>query len=699
MAKLAFASIDVFPEGGAYPVIQDRGFGWVDLPGESFGYGFVSRDSRGFPTIEFQKEVGALPRAFINFKDTLLADWTVTPAGDWEESQPDSGIDQFKRLVMFNTNPGVQYTATSKYAIPANVDLAFTLAMRKTPGDWDQTTFPVYTRIELAGKWGVHFEKGQVLLVKWQSSQWQIVKDLNNAGVPDGAEFSVFIRKNRGRIGVSLDFGKTYVWHEEASPINVPSGTVVVRGQGNVIVFGFHQIELKSGDYTSPTKNTLTSRISATADITGMFESVALNSVEFFDESDQPAQSAAYRFRLNPKAIAGAPFTFYQGPSVQHVRYKLPFENDPMSGAGIATQPWDDDLYAIDIEKPFELDGATCKIRLKTDAVNTFDDENYRFRTVRVNVGEYEEEDPEDFEEWVAFTGQIVGIETIWDDEFSCVAIEIEVHNISCSLKRTEWVANHDDFLLSDQTINEAADFIISSEGYEAAHRSWHASGSQYLDPGLAENPLERTKPKESKWATLKRIFGTIGLEPVPLDDGTFMSVPFDYVRPVVKNLYAVPPADDTDIREQILRIRTRIDYAESVTAVIVFGTGINGGGLVAYAVDAAAENLSLAAVTKRFTPHRTVIQEEMQGTVTQGLLNQRCLALAVQNFPLKREPNAEFAVDPRMSHRDQVNVFGCEDALGIPEGQTHYVVSLHHSYRSRQGLGELTTTAGLQRY
>jgi len=694
LRTLPLASVRLYDKGQGDPIVTDHGFVWYDILAHTHSLGTATRDASGITTLEYLDGIGLVCRPQLIPQDTRLAHYTRS-GGTWEERRPTVGAPRKYRLVQADASANLRWSATSIFSLPENPHIAFGLVFIDTPSDHNFDVYPPYVRIELGGgDWALEFSKfagARLLRSGATSGTWEVVQDLPTLG--DGGtdlnEKLVLLRCLRGRIGVSVDFGKSYVWFGDGSGATIPAGKFTVRGQGGMVVFGLHQLKYVSGAYTSPPKSTYMSRVLATPALGGRYSQPTGTNVLFTDNSDGPDGVARYQVTISPGTTPGTPFTFYRTPEIYAVRFSYPVLRTVPSLA--FTIPWDGSILAIDIEKDLDLANSSATIRIRRDAAVQFTGD-YRWRKIEIILGHRLENGTE--EGVIAFTGYIREI-TPAQDEYGKTTLEITCENVSIRPRRQSW----DDFTgpLGGQTVNQALDVVLDSMGLGAAYRSWHSAGDHVILPaGLAEDPTLWPKAGEAKWDTLQLLAAYAGLEIAVTDTGGFSTGPVDYVDTAVSWEWEADPAApgaSQDGQAAIHQISYRFDSSESYTGVVVKGTDETGNGLWAYGIDTAAE---LDPASPRFSPWRELMRDEAEGTVTLGILQQRAITRYLQHVPLKFEPDIEVPVNLNVLRRQRVRILNT--TAGITSSDEFVVFSLRHHYEFDPSFSRLTTTAGLRR-
>lgn len=697
-------SVRVFDVGHGTSTALDYGLGWYDALNGSWQHGRSDRTAAGVGKLQYIPDIGLVCRAFVVPKDTRLSHWThattlndVATASTWEEVRPLGGVYRTYRLVQYDTSAGIKGGLASQFSLPANAEVAVSLTLDDSPPDWGTSVEPQVRIAFGGGAWAVRIAKAGTMLERAVGGIWVHADDLpspaRGAGYADLDEIWLYVRPLRGKLAFSFDFGATYHVYAlpDGSAISVPAGQVAVATQGGRVGFGLHQLQMVAGTFTSSARDTLKVRGAVTATVTGRYDANG-GTVAFTDAGSGPARRAQYAALLTPGTVSAVPFAVYRSPALYAVTYRLP---QVLTQYGDDyTTPWDDALLGVDIDKPVELDAAVATLRLHQDAWELFDleDESLRFRLVQIILG-YHLSD-ETTEEYIAFTGFVRTVDLEWSDEWGATVVTVALDNGSARLKRGSWTPL-DLIPFGGMTPNAAANTLLTLRGIDPALAEWHPVGAlRALDPGSPEEPFELMRAQELPWETLKRLLGYENLEPVPFDDGTFGSVVKDYVEPEVSWTYRATPESMTDVRELLRRVRHRIDYSESATAVLVYAEGSDGSLLMLGTGDAAAETDLTSA---RYMLWRDTVVEQVSGGADVGTLAGRLEALARQYLPLKYQGELEAPIHVGLTRRMRIAVYGCA-GVGIPDGTEFALMTLHHSARVNEGLTELSTQAGFRR-
>ena len=385
---IPLASLRVYDAGEGDPVETDPGHRWYDPLLVTGHLGTYSRASNGMAKLELLPGVGLTCRPVFTAKDTRIAHYAAS-GGTWEERRPAVGIRNI-RVCQVDASADTAWTLTSDFSLPGDPHFAFTLKLAQVNPDNDWTDYPPYARVEF-GDWAVelHREQGTRLMRK-VASVWQVAEDLPAPQVWEASgEYLFAVRFLRGRILISVDVGRTWIVYTlpDGTEITQEATPIVLRGQGQMVAFGLHQLFYQEGTYTGPVRNTFHNRVTPVPSPTLAYRGSAptYTSVTLEDVTPTSTSSALmqYRLTLTPgEAQAGWPFSFYRSPTVYAVRFEYPAVRT--AGSGAYTTPWDGEILSLDIEKPAELDGASATVRIEKDADTQFTG-NYRWRKATLN--------------------------------------------------------------------------------------------------------------------------------------------------------------------------------------------------------------------------------------------------------------------------------------------------------------------------
>ncbi|MGV3719305.1 MAG: hypothetical protein ACO1SX_00225, partial [Actinomycetota bacterium] len=551
--------------GQGDPLVIDRGWHWYDVLRESAHLGSVNKTAEGNAKLEWLPDVGLVNRPFLNLQDTRLTQ-VSTSGGTWEERIPGTGNPNKYRLMQLDTTADVQWSATSSYKLPKNPHVAFSLVIPDTPPNHDSATYPPFVRLELGGqKWAVELSKvyGARLLLK-VGSDWEAVQELpepTRFGNRDSDEMLLMLRHYRGRICISTDFGKTYTQfgYPDGTAATINSTSWTIRGQGGQVLVGLHQLQYVDGVYTSPTKNTFTSRPLSSATLTGRYYAPGTTAVTFADVGTPASGIARYTATLEAQTITGTPFDFFQGPELYAVLLTYPVVRQVTLGT--YTTEWTGAVRSADLDYPLDLSGATATLRLRRDAQAQLTGD-YRWRKV-VIINGYQTEAGSA----VPVTGFVgyVRSQTAEQGEYNKQDLIVTLDNPTIRFKRTEW----DDFArpLGGLTVNAALDYVLASEGLDTTNRVWWYTGDLITLPeGSPEDPAFWPRRGERKWETLERIARYAGLELAVFEDsGDFFTVPRNFVQPYTSKVWDCELASGALV-DAVQRLSHGVDAGESVT-------------------------------------------------------------------------------------------------------------------------------------
>lgn len=710
--KHAIASLDLFDIGSKDPLLIDRGYGFYDIVNQDLvAGGAFSYNSDGVSLLEFIPKIGLVNRAFVVIQDTILSThFAVSPSNSWDNVRPIGGnqADRKYRLRMYNTDvANTVYTATQAVQFGNNPGVAISLIMKDCPPDWNTATYPPYLRIslggEVAGAYSLLISGGRDVYLQYAASgaAWTHVEQLGNLrGIGGSDEGWIFVRPIYGKLCISLDFGSNYKVIESLDPdtaITIPSGPLTLRGRGQAIAFGVHQIRAYAGAFDNPPKRTFFSRIIASPSIIGREHKPAGTVIAYSDLSDSFNEKAQARVTLTPYARPQYPWHLYDCPSLQALQFRYPFIRTTTDEE--YTNPWDAWILSASVSKPKELAGNTASVTFHQNAHIAFTGD-YLWRGVRLKLG-YKWDDGT-LEWFTSFVGYIGNIQGTWGEEFGKVPITLQLENNAIRLRTAEWSPLDVVALpIVGITANGIGDYVLKSEGLmdeagvDTTYRNWHSDGALPNFPlGSPFKPFELIKPKEKKWETLTRVFGYRGLEVGIQDDGVFFTLPVDYISGTVDWNFRSTPVGSTDLRDQLRSIEYSMDSRETASCIVVWGESETGETIMMVSPDQQAEGVTTSG---RFFPWRVAIQEEVSGSCEAGMIVERSIALARKHFGLKERAGASIPVKPDLPRKARVAIWGCQ-GVKIPDGQQHVVDSLSHHYKAQSGLGTLETRANLRR-
>lgn len=691
---LPLASVRLYHPGQGDPFLVDRGFRWYQPVAGIWEGGSITYTTSGEPKVEHLEGIGIVCRPSLALQDTRTADYTFHSTSDWDERMPATGSPRKYRLVQSNASADLQWHATSRFALPGDPHIAFSLVAPPSPPDHDATTYPPYGRLELGdGQWALQWSRafGSALMLK-VSGSWRIVAELEPLQPVDQemGEPLVMIRPMRGAIGISMDRGRTYRWYRgsDGRGASIRAGKITLRGQGGQVIFGLHQLAYATGSYTSPERTTLTSRsIAATPAIT--FRGLApTNTVLSVVDASTPAQGlAAWTATLQPGTLLGPPgWSCHTTPELYAVQLVYPVIRS--GGSGAYSTPYDDAIEDIEIDRPFELAEAHCRIRIRRPADLSF---SYRHgRWPRVDVWLGHTLDGGGTEWTLAFSGYLERLRSM-QSEYGRAEVELSLTGPAIRFQRTTWV-EIESIPLGGRTLNQALDLVLDTEGLSGWHRSWHWAGNYIVLPGGSpEDPSFWPQPGESKWDTMEQLCRWAGMELGVTTTGQLATVPRDYVEPWVTRKWEW--ANYASIHEVALSADYELDCAGSVTGVLRRGTDEYGIPIWAYMIDAAAEWLPSS---DRFCPWRELDQETIRTATSPGWL-----ALAAQSDFLdlatpRQELELTTPVQLGLRRRQQVRLVGAP--IGVWTSDRFMITALRHSYRKATPVAGLTTTVTMRR-
>lgn len=672
--------VRLYDEGQADPVLADHGAGWWDNLGQTAKFGSISRGATGEPQLEYLSEVGLTCRPALTYQDTRLSQFALG-TGTWSEVRPASGAGRKYRLLQSDSTANLAWSATSTYWLPADPHVAFSLLAADTPPDQDVATYPPFVRLELGVQGGVPGWAIEISsttgnrLLQYVLGAWRAVLDLPPLDEsPDLGEGLIWVRVVREQIGISMDRGRSYTWHQtyDGSGYSIRSGAWTLRGQGGVALAGLHQLAYSAGTYASPGRTGFAARFAPPSiAFSGRYDTPGSTSVAFADAATHSAGTLAYTATLTPDTLAGTPFTFHRTPALYAVTYRIPTIGT--LAAQSYTTPWDGQIVAVDLDKPLDLGTSSCTLRLRR-AANLPWSGTYRNRKLQVRIGRRYDDGSTTWQ--TVFTGYIVRTAPMQASP-GALEVQIDAANVSHRYRRTRWAPDYE-VPLGGQTLGEALDQILETEGTprNSSYRIWAYPGAAFpLPAGRPENPTLLTRRGEEKWQTLTTLAGLAQQELAVSDTGVLQTVPLGYYSGTVHEYRLSGTADLNHLAEALHR---PIDYRETVTAIYGVGESEWGGEVLAGTADAYAE---LDVSSGRFCPWREAVVEQVPGTVTPGLLASRVQGLAREHFGLKVDADLGAVLNADLARRDQLEIYGGA-ALGIVDGTRFTILALRHQFR-----------------
>jgi hypothetical protein len=693
MNRQPIAEVRLYDTGEGDPYCTDHGFAYYEPMSTGHKSGLCSLDSNGAPLLRYIEGVGLVCREFVDWQDTLTADYTFTGNGSWEERAPIAG-DRHKRLMQYSAAADTRWYATSNFELPANPQIAITVAMAETPPDNDGAGYPPYARVEFGrdtdGKYAIDIWPGTGvrLMHKPDASAWAVLTELPDNQPEPGSERVFLVRCARGRIAVSCDGGKEWtVYTDPSGAVTVPRGTVCFCGEAIAAAFGLHRLKYYEGVFTGARRQTFETRNLPEATLTRDDLLPDGTAIALADNSEPGSAVAGYTATLTPYEETAKPWNHFRSPELYSVAYQYPVVATTPSRS--YTTPWAGMVVGVEVDKPLDLSESTCTVTIRRDPRIPWAG-NLRNRRIEVLLGyKYDNGTTEMLR---VFTGHVSRVSLVYDS-FGAIAIQLKLVNLADWLKRAEWTPITS-MPLGGQALNAANDAILLSEGLGSAYRSWHSKGDTFPLPlGTPEDRFEWPPAGERKWETLTRVNGYAGLEVAVTDDGILSTGPMGYVAAAVSR--SLTASDVAAPEETLLEITNTADYGESATAIYASGSGGNGGGIASTAFDTAAER---DPTSPRFCGRRYPVQETVGGTATPGILAARAGALAGELFPVKQEPDFTVSVDLARQRRDRVDFYGCS-GIGIADGAQAVVLSLRHTFRldPERGDADLSTHAGVR--
>lgn len=697
--------VDVYGIAGGDPYVIDRGYSHVNILAKSYKGASFSRKSNNVPHLEWIDDIGLVARPQIVIKDTLFNRFTIND-GDFDQVRPVSGSENKYRLRHYNGNPGETFDAQGLDVFPARHHFAFELFLPETPEGWDYPGMAPFVRIEFGnGAWGIYLSNTECFLLRRNAAGVLIAVDqlrqpAKRIGWIEQDAIWVFVRNLYGKVAVSTDFGDDYtIYEDDTMPLVVPEGRVRLVGQGGIVEFGNHQILYNTGYMDEAPQDSLTQRISSASVLTGEYEIPGSSSISFSDISAYPTRYMQGRATLNPGINpfnTSPPFTSYATPVLGVMSFRIPVTIQNTSND--VTQPFAGKILGCDIDEPEDIGAGTCILYLHSDLQNLFTLFDWRWRKISVRMS-FGAETPV-----TVFTGytRSIEIEESPNNEFKQAFVTLICDNAAIRFKRATWDPFHRVYF-GGMFPNDAADYILASEGLNASYRAWNILGNfGRLPKGSFDYPFGMTRDDEAKWKTLQRIFAHRDLEIGVARDGTFLTLPMNYVDSVVGWDLHPDQQVTVDQRKLMTSFRNIFNSMDHATAVLVTGynteTGRGRGGnraVYAWAVDSQAE---INPASGRFCRWRELIQENLNEPATLSVLGARAQTIAYDTFNLRKEPEAEIPCYPEMLRKMRVQIMG-ENLGDIAPGTELKVSTVNHSMRNPRGQRIHATTAiGLRR-
>ena len=689
------ASIRLYDPGQGDPVIQDHGLDWYSAVAWCWAQGQPSYTSGGKTHLEYLEGIGLVCRPFLTLQDTRKSNYTFHASADWDEVRPGAGSPRHYRLFQNNSTPNLVWWAKSTFTLPKDPHVAFSFIFADTPADQDGDLYPPFVRIELGGDnptWGIEFNKTDgCRLLRWWNNQWVEAAQLEEPqglGFGDNEEKVVIVRVLRGQICLSTNWGKSYTRfsYPDGTAASIPAGKYAIRGTGGVLIHGLQQLVYQSGTFTSPTKNTFTSRIvpPATSFVKRSYEPSG-TSAALADLSQPGNAIAQWKATLTPTSTGSVPFAFYSTPELYSVwlNYAVVRSTPTLT----YTTPWDGDLRSLRISKPRELDQGTLTWEVHGDSESPF---VYAGRWRKVQVVLTELLDDGTNGQTASFVGYVQN-PAAEQSEYHAKPLSFSAVNATIPAKRMKWNELSGIPPLGGMTGNAALDICLDRMGLTTAYRTWHVWGNQLLPPGLPEDPAFWPKPNDTLWDTMTEIASFFGLELFVDDAGQWHTLPKLYVNPTVTKQWDLDPA--TDYKQLLFRVRFSNDAMENVTAVLVKAHDLYGNALYGYAVDTYAET---DPTSVRFSPWRETESEEVQFPITAAMAAGRAGFLANDMTVPKFPAEVEGPSDLSLSRRDRCNVLNSH--VGIANTDEFWIETLDHTWTAIDRLGEIRTVAGLRR-
>lgn len=708
----AVAYLDIWADGTGDPIRTDPGFNLYHSYDKDTVENnmLVSYAASGISLGQYLDDVGISGRPFLVPKDTVIADFLLTPLAKWENRKPVGGTYDTSRIWMSDGSTGTTaWSALSNYVMPANSSFAISVIMEDTAADWwDIVGQQPYFRFEFAGgAYAIYWEKhrGTHLLRRNLAGGWDYAKKLSNfQRMGDLDELFLWIRWQRGRIGISMDFGDDYTWYgDDENPVTLYAGKIGFYGAGYSVGLGVHQLDY-SPFIVRPLEGwrTYWPRVSSPV-IDGHYDAIPGAGVAFYDRGNTGSQLANYEVLVTPGTLGNYPFAVKACPALYATQLEYPTARNITANA--TTNELDPYIEAADIDKPRSLSGARATVQFNMAVADVLSG-NWKYRKVRIRLGYRMSDGTHEIVD--SFTGYVANITEDWaegsESGYRRKVVVMEIANATEWLRRSRW-EEFDSIPLGGLLPNEACDRILKSlglmdwAGLDTSYRSWDLSGwleAYRLPIGKFEDRHEMIKPEEERWTTLSRIQGTVGCEAGADDAGVYFSVPINHVDPTPSWTFRATSQGATDLREKVKRITSVRDFTENCTAVMVLGKLRNGYRAMAYSIDTAAETI---VASGRFSRWRETLRVELDGTVSPDILANTNVMLSQYNFGTHKTADLSVPIHPGLYRHQRIQFAGFS-GIDIPDAVDHGIRTIRHSYRKdhMRGWSTLDTAIGVWR-
>lgn len=672
--KSAYAKVELWDPGQGDPVISDFGAAWTDNISETFQSGTVEY-ANGHPRLQYINDLGLTHRAFLNPKDTRKVNYTTSST--WDEVLPIGGRYRAYRLRQYSANADVLFSFTSIFSLPTNPQFAVSFIIPDTPEGWDLINKEPYVKFTFGQNYHLFIRRSNIFLFRGEV----LLGEIPNPWTENFDEFFFYIRCADGKLFISTDFGRTYSVFTINE--NIPASQIALLGQGGMMSFGLHELRLFDSWYANAPRYTGFSRV-ADLIITGIYH----GNVVFSDISPDTTH-ARYQVLLQKSTDTQTQPIITERPTIVYfVTFRYPVVK-VLTGAA-PTEQWAGKVLSVEINHPLEFDGSSCNFSIYKRISEDWSG-NYRWRKVRVLTGYKLSDDT--LEEFTSFVGYISDI-TIQKTDFGYETVNFTVENPSIRFKRTEWTPLHM-VSLGGITVNNAADFILGTEGLDVGYRTWDIWGDlKVLPVGKLTQPFEVTKPREKKWETLKRIFGYFGLDLMTTNDGKFKTISRNQISQTVDKKVYIKYEPTQNALDHIGEISSSTHYGEFATSVLTYGESDKGQFIYAWSTDAGAE---LDLNNPRFSPWRELIQEEISGFSDPNVIIAKNNALSYAHIIPKTDIEFSFTVDVALERTQRIAVYG-GTSIGIADGEHHQVLSVSHSFQNREALTELISVVNTRK-
>ncbi len=542
--------------------------------------------------------------------DTLLTDFPTNSIGwnddettNWEEVRPARG-PLTKRLVQINASPTVKYHRASTFSHGQNSSFAFRIRLGSVPPEVNAALGTPFACVAWGGEqlaqcqWAIFFpNQKQPVIAERVAGNWVFraeLPELNDSGSGEGdtGDTLILVEHIRNSMVVTVGFlpdngtpvttddVQTQIALQDASQrqgyysrpdqstdpnVTWNSGKFHIWGVGRQVSFGFNMVTYRtSATYTSPRASMIQPRGNLLGgDLPAFYTYGNANggSVAVTHLNTSTDYWFQYRLTFTPHTHTIASRTWYQTPDVEAVAIYYPAVTQGGFISPGSTGDLEGRIESVDIEKPVQLDQATCTVTaFFPDGFNAATAQ-WRWRPAQVWIGGDKDGSLELYQ---AFTGYITGIEVEQKDPKD-IRCTFTLTAGTIRLKKSRF--GNTTAPRGGRTLNQILTLWMQQTGIPAGSYFWDVLGDLIVLPvGRPEDPALLPPPGGDAWRWHADLCAVHGLELVWTDDG--------YVRTYPKNAY-VPIgvtrlANTTNAALGIEALTVEEDMLESYTRLIM---------------------------------------------------------------------------------------------------------------------------------